>query len=304
MEVDPAHRLFLLAVFEALETAGYARRPHTKTEACRFATFVGQIADDWAEIIRLRGGDAFSLTGNQRSFAAGRVNYHFKWVGPAVTLDTACSSSMTALAQACTFLSSGECDMAIAGGTNILTSPFNFNVLGKAGFTSTTGGCKSYRADADGYCRGEFVGAFVLKRYEDAVAADDNILAVVLSSARNHSGNAISITHSDHEAQEYLMAEVLRKAHLEPSDISYVEMHGTGTQVGDYAEMTAVSNALARGRRKDPLRVGSVKANAGHGEAVSSSTLPFKFPFCKRTPQTTTDARGIFMIHRVPALQQ
>ncbi|KAK6206418.1 beta-ketoacyl synthase domain-containing protein [Colletotrichum tabaci] len=276
MEVDPAHRLFLLAVFEALETAGYARRPHTKTEGCRFATFVGQIADDWAEIIRLRGGDAFSLTGNQRSFAAGRVNYHFKWAGPAVTLDTACSSSMTALAQACTFLLSGECDMAVAGGTNILTSPFNFNVLGKAGFTSTTGGCKSYRADADGYCRGEFVGAFVLKRYEDAVAANDNILAVVLSSARNHSGNAISITHSDHEAQEHLMAEVLRKAHLEPSDISYVEMHGTGTQVGDYAEMTAVSNALGRGRRKDPLRVGSIKANAGHGEAGAGAAAVIK----------------------------
>ncbi|GJC89464.1 non-reducing polyketide synthase curS2 [Colletotrichum liriopes] len=270
MEVDPAHRLFLLTVFEALETAGYGRRPHTKTEACRFATFVGQIADDWAEIIRLRGGDAFSLTGNQRSFAAGRVNYHFKWAGPAVTLDTACSSSMTALAQACTFLLSGECDMAVAGGTNILTSPFNFNVLGKAGFTSTTG------ADADGYCRGEFVGAFVLKRYEDAVAANDNILAVVLSSARNHSGNAISITHSDHEAQEHLMAEVLRKAHLEPSDISYVEMHGTGTQVGDYAEMTAVSNALGRGRRKDPLRVGSIKANAGHGEAGAGAAAVIK----------------------------
>ncbi|GKT81875.1 LOW QUALITY PROTEIN: beta-ketoacyl synthase domain-containing protein [Colletotrichum tofieldiae] len=180
---------------------------------------------------------------------------------------------MTALAQACTFLLSGECDMAIAGGTNILTSPFNFNDLGKAGFTSTTG---SYRADADGHCRGKFVGAFVLKRYEDAVASNDNILAVVLSSARNHSGNAISITHSDHEAQEHLMAEVLRKAHLEPSDISYVEMHGTGTQVGDYAEMTAVSNALGRGRRKDPLRVGSIKANAGHGEAGAGAAAVIK----------------------------
>ncbi|EFQ36633.1 beta-ketoacyl synthase domain-containing protein [Colletotrichum graminicola M1.001] len=276
MEVDPAHRLFLLAVFEALESAGYSRRPHTKTAACRFATFVGQIADDWAEITRLRGGDAFSLTGIQRSFAAGRVNYHFKWAGPAVTLDTACSSSMTALDQACTFLLSGQCDMAVAGGTNILTSPSNFNILGKAGFTSTTGGSKSYRADADGYCRGEFVGAFVLKRYEDAVAANDNILAVILSSARNHSGDAVSITHSDPEAQQELMAEVLRKARLEPSDVSYVEMHGTGTQVGDYAEMMAVSKALGRRRRPLPLPLGSIKANAGHGEAGAGAAAVIK----------------------------
>ncbi|TLD11092.1 hypothetical protein PgNI_05168 [Pyricularia grisea] len=276
MEVDPSHRLFLLAVYEALEVAGYFRRPHTKTESCRFATIVGQISDDWTEIIRLRGGDAFSLTGNQRSFAAGRVNYHFKWAGPAVTLDTACSSSMTALTQACTLLLTGDCDMAVAGGTNIFSSPFNFNILGKAGFTSTTGGCKSYRADADGYCRGEFVGAFVLKRYEDALKDNDNILATVLGSARNHSGNAISITHSDHEAQEHLMAEVLRKAHLEASDVSYVEMHGTGTQVGDYAEMKAVSNALGRNRRKDRLRVGSIKANAGHGEAGAGAAAVIK----------------------------
>ncbi|KAK1991790.1 beta-ketoacyl synthase domain-containing protein [Colletotrichum falcatum] len=276
MEIDPAHRLFLLAVYEALESAGYSRRPHTKTADCRFATFVGQIADDWAEITRLRGGDAFSLTGIQRSFAAGRVNYHFKWAGPAVTLDTACSSSMTALDQACTFLLSGQCDMAVAGGTNILTSPSNFNILGKAGFTSTTGGSKSYRADADGYCRGEFVGAFVLKRYEDAVAANDNILAVIVSSSRNHSGDAVSITHSDSEAQQQLMAEVLRKAHLDPSDVSYVEMHGTGTQVGDYAEMTAVSNALGRRRRTNPLPLGSIKANAGHGEAGAGAAAVIK----------------------------
>ena len=254
---------------EALEMAGYGQSRFNSIDRSRIATFLGQACEDWQDIVHNSGGDAYSLTGLQRIFGPGRVNYHFKWGGPAYSVDTACASGLSAITLACSALLAGECDMAVAGGTNLLASPFNFHVLSKGGFLSTTGGCKTYRADADGYCRGEFVGSFVLKRLEDAIADNDNVLSVIASSARNHSGNATSITHSDHHAQERLIREVLRKACAEPSDVSYIEMHGTGTQVGDLAEMTAVANTFGKNRKGGTLRVGSVKANIGHSEAVS-----------------------------------
>ncbi|KAK7977951.1 beta-ketoacyl synthase domain-containing protein [Apiospora saccharicola] len=143
-----------------------------------------------------------------------------------------------------------------------------------SGVLSDTGNCKTYRDDADGYCRADFSGAVVLKRLEDAVAHNDNILAVVASSARNHSGNSPSITTSDAAAQERLFRKVLRNARVTPQDISYVEMHGTGTQVGDKAEMGAVSNVFSQDRRKEPLPVVAIKANMGHsGAAAGMSSL-------------------------------
>ncbi|KAE8350732.1 conidial yellow pigment biosynthesis polyketide synthase [Aspergillus coremiiformis] len=140
----------------------------------------------------------------------------------------------------------------------------------KSGVLSDTGNCKPFRDDADGYCRGDFVGAVVLKRLEDAIAHNDNILAVVASSGRNHSGNSTSITTSDAGAQERLFQKVMRNAQVSPDDISYVEMHGTGTPVGDPAEMLAVANTFKHRRPiEGPLRVGGVKANFGHSEAAA-----------------------------------
>ena len=150
--------------------------------------------------------------------------------------------------------------MAVAGAVNILSTPHSFTSLSDSGVLS----------DADGYCPGDFVGTVVLKRLEDAVAHNDNILAVVAASGSNHSGNSTSISTSDAHAQERLFRKVMRNAQSSPDDISYVEIHGTGTPIGDPVEMGAVGSTFKQRRRVNgPLSVGGVKANIGHSEAAA-----------------------------------
>jgi zearalenone synthase (nonreducing iterative type I polyketide synthase) len=160
--------------------------------------------------------------------------------------------------------------MAAVGAANIVGYPHSWTSLSKSGVLSDTGNCKTYRDDADGYCRADFVGTVVLKRLEDALEQNDNILAVVAGSGRNHSGNSTSITTSDAGAQERLFRKIMHTAGVAPDEISYVEMHGTGTQIGDPAEMNAVTSVFKHREESNPLTVGGVKANVGHSEAVST----------------------------------
>lgn len=268
--MEPCHRLWLMCVYEALEMSGYSAGRTRITDPNRIGAFFGQSVDDWRANSHQLGCDAYNMQGMQKAFGPGRVNFHFKWEGPTYQIDSACASSASAITVACQQLMSRECDMAVAGGSTVMSSPHTFSALSRAGVLSTTGNCKTYRDDADGYCRGDFSGCVVLKRLEDAIAANDNVLAVVASSGRNHAGNAPSITTSDAGAQERLFRQVLRKAQVTPEEVAYVEMHGTGTQVGDLAEMTAVANTFKRAKGdKEPLRVGAVKANVGHTEAAA-----------------------------------
>lgn len=270
--MEPAHRQFLMSAYEALENAGYSAGQTRRTDPNKTAVFFAQSFDDWLKVSHhALGCDSYTLQGIQRAFGPGRLAFHMKWEGPTYALDSACAGSTSAIHLACMSLLSRDVDMAVAGATTILSDPHSFTFLSKAGVLSETGNCKTYRDDADGYCRADFSGALILKRLEDAVAHNDNILAVIASSARNHSGNAPSITTSDANAQERLFKKVLRNAQVEPNDISYVEMHGTGTQVGDKAEMGAVSKVFMPRQHGNPLPVGAIKANIGHSEAVSSS---------------------------------
>lgn len=166
--------------------------------------------------------------------------------------------------------------MAVVGAANIVGYPHSWTSLSKSGVLSDTGNCKTFRNDADGYCRADYVGSIVVKRLEDAEAHNDNILAVVASSGRSHSGNSSSITTSDAGAQERLFRKVLRTARVSPLDVSYVEMHGTGTQIGDPAEMTAVSNTFKSRPNHAPLRIGGIKANIGHSEAAAGMSSLLK----------------------------
>ncbi|KAI5380299.1 Type I Iterative PKS [Alternaria postmessia] len=272
-QTDPMGRLALTTAYEALEMSGYVpnRTPSTKLE--RIGTFYGQTSDDWREINAAENIDTYFITGGVRAFAPGRINYYFKFSGPSYSIDTACSSSLAAIQLACTSLWAGDCDTACAGGLNVLTNPDIFSGLSKGQFLSKTGSCKTYDNDADGYCRGDGCGSVVLKRYEDAIADKDNILGCILGAATNHSAEAVSITHPHAGAQEYLYNKVLSNAGVDAHDISYVEMHGTGTQAGDGIEMTSVTNAFApRHRQRRPeqtLHLGAIKANIGHGEAAS-----------------------------------
>ncbi|KAL9066411.1 MAG: hypothetical protein Q9157_007145 [Trypethelium eluteriae] len=272
-QTDPMHRLALVTAFEALENSGYVhgRGIHSR----RVGTFYGQASDDYREVNSGQDVSTYFIPGGCRAFAPGRINYFFKFWGPSFSVDTACSSSLAAIQAACTSLWSADVDMAITGGLNILTNSDVYAGLSSGHFLSPTGGCKTWDEGADGYCRADGVGSVVLKRLEDAQADNDNILAVILSAATDHSAEAVSITHPHDAAQAYLYTQVIRRAGIDPLEVGYVEMHGTGTQAGDGMEMSSVTGVFAPGandrvRPRDlPLHIGSVKANMGHGEAAA-----------------------------------
>lgn len=272
-QTDPMGRLALVTAYEALEMSGYVPNRTPSTKLHRIGTFYGQTSDDWREINAAENVDTYFITGGVRAFAPGRINYYFKFSGPSFSIDTACSSSLAAIQLACTSLWAGDCDTACAGGLNVLTNPDIFAGLSKGQFLSKTGSCKTYDNDADGYCRGDGCGTVILKRYEDAIADKDNILGCILGAATNHSAEAVSITHPHAGAQEFLYKRVLANAGVDAHEVSYVEMHGTGTQAGDGIEMTSVTNVFApRHRQRRPeqtLHLGAIKANIGHGEAAS-----------------------------------
>lgn len=156
----------------------------------------------------------------------GRINYHFKFSGPSYAVDTACSSSLSAIHIACNSLWQGDIDMAIAGGTNVLTNPDMTTGLDKGHFLSPTGNCKTFDETADGYCRGEGVATVVLKRLEDALEDSDPIFGVIGSAFTNHSAEAESITRPHVGAQKDIFERVLSSSGTNPYDVGYIEMHG------------------------------------------------------------------------------
>ena len=209
----------------------------------------------------------------------GRINYYYKFTGPSFSIDTACSSSLAAIHIACNSLWNRECDTAVTGGTNIITGSDMYAALSRGQFLSKTGPCKTFDDTADGYCRADAVGTVILKRLEDAKADNDPILGLILGSATNHSSHAASITQPHGPTQELLYKTVLSQAGVHPLDVDYIEMHGTGTQVGDSTEMQSVSNIFAPANRRKPdgpLYVGSVKPNVGHSEAAAGVTAVIK----------------------------
>ncbi|MCJ1252097.1 hypothetical protein MMC30_009335 [Trapelia coarctata] len=272
-QTDPMHRLALVTAYEALELSGFVLNRTPSTQQDRVGTFYGQTSDDWREVNAAQNIETYFIPGGVRAFAPGRISYYFGFRGPSYSVDTACSSSLAAIQVACTSLRTGECDTAVAGGLNVLTAPDIFAGLSRGQFLSKTGACKTWDIKADGYCRADGVGSIVMKRIDDAIADKDNILGVILATATNHSADAISITHPHAGNQAYLYESVLHSAGLDPFDISYVEMHGTGTQAGDVTEMRSVTDVFAPeegGRRRDqPLYIGAIKSIIGHGEAAA-----------------------------------
>ncbi|KAF4633958.1 hypothetical protein G7Y89_g4156 [Cudoniella acicularis] len=279
-QTDPMHRLSLVTAAEALEMSGFVPNRTPSSHVSRVGTFYGQTSDDWREVNISQRIDTFFIPAGVRAFGPGRINYFFKFSGPSYSIDTACSSSLAAIQIACTSLRSGECDTALAGGVNILTAPDIFAGLSRGMFLSKSGGCKTFDANADGYCRADGIGTVVLKRLEDAEADNDNILAVILGTATNHSAEAISITHPHAGAQSYLYESILYDAGIDAHDVSYIEMHGTGTQAGDKTETRSVMDVFApRDRQRAPnnsLYLGAVKSNVGHGEAAAGITALVK----------------------------
>ncbi|KAJ4396512.1 hypothetical protein N0V93_000731 [Gnomoniopsis smithogilvyi] len=275
-QTDPMQRMALTTAYEALEMSGYVPNRTPSTRLDRIGTFYGQTSDDWREINAAQEVDTYYITGGVRAFGPGRINYHFGFSGPSLNIDTACSSSAAAMNVACSSLWARDCDTAIVGGLSCMTNSDIFAGLSRGQFLSKTGPCSTFDNDADGYCRGDGCASVIVKRLEDAEADQDRILAVILGTATNHSADAISITHPHGPTQSILSSAILDEAGVDPLDVDYVEMHGTGTQAGDGTEMLSVTNVFAPADRKRPadrpLYLGAVKANVGHGEAASGIT--------------------------------
>jgi acyl transferase domain-containing protein len=281
-QTDPMQRLALSTAYEALEMSGYVPNRTRSTKLDRIGTFYGQTSDDWREINAAQEVDTYFITGGVRAFGPGRINYHFGFSGPSFNIDTACSSSAAAIQLAATSLWAKDCDTAVVGGLSCMTNSDIFAGLSRGQFLSKKGPCATFDNEADGYCRADACATVIIKRLEDAIADNDNVLATILATATNHSADAVSITHPHGPTQEILYKSILDKAGIDPVDIDYVEMHGTGTQAGDGTEMLSVTNIFApadpahRRTADQPLFLGAVKANVGHGEAASGVTALIK----------------------------
>lgn len=270
-QADPAQRLAMMTAYEAMEMAGFVPDATPSTQRDRVGVFYGTASDDYRECNSGQNVDTYFVPGGSRAFLPARINYQWRFSGPSFDVDTACSSSLAAIHIACNCLWRGDCDTAIAGGTNVLTNPDNWAGLDRAHFLSRTGNCNTFDDGADGYCRAESVATVILKRLEDAELDGDPIFGTILGAYTNHSAEAVSMTRPHSGAQRAIFSKILTGAGVDNSEVSYVEMHGTGTQHGDACEMDSVLSVFApEGSQRDQsLYLGSTKANIGHAESAS-----------------------------------
>ncbi|PMD39228.1 BcPKS19, polyketide synthase [Hyaloscypha variabilis F] len=265
---DPQTRILMEVVYEAMESSGYFGA-NSEPEPNDYGLYVGAVMSNWYDNVSCQPPSAYATIGTSRCFFSGSVSHHFGWTGPALTIDTACSSSLVAINAACKAIISGECSRAVAGGTNVFTSPFDYRNLQAAGFLSPTGACKPFDGSGDGYCRGEGVGVVVLKKLEDAIRENDNILGVIVGSAMNQNHHASHITVPHSGSQINLYNKVMNLAGVTPESVSYIEAHGTGTGVGDPIECHSIRHAFGGPQRDQTLHFASVKGNIGHTEATA-----------------------------------
>lgn len=267
--LDPQQRLLLESAWEAFEDAGV---PLEKMSGSCTGVFIGGFCLDHL-ILQSQPSNrplinAHSPGGVMMTVLSNRISHAFNLQGPSLTLDTACSSSLVALHYACQSLRLRECDLALAGGVNVMTRPEFPIIMSKGHFLSPHGECHAFDETAAGYARGEGAGILLLKRLEDALASGDAIHAVVRASGVNQDGHTDGISLPNSDAQEALIRRVYREAGLPTAEVDYVEAHGTGTQAGDAAELRALHQTFSEGRRRE-LVVGSVKTNIGHLEAAA-----------------------------------
>ena len=268
--MDPQQRLLLEVAWEALENAGIG--PHT-IRGTQTSVFIGLTTYDYMltleNKLRPEDYDGYVPFGNSANFAAGRLAYFLGVCGPALVVDTACSSSLVSVHLACQSLRRRESDTALAAGVNLMLKPEANIALTRFGMLSPDGRCKTFDAGADGYVRSEGCGLVVLKRLSDAVRDGDRVLAVVRGSAVNQDGASSGQTVPNGPAQQALMRQALAASRLQPSDIDYIEAHGTGTALGDPIELDALSQVFSDRNGSAPLVLGSVKTNLGHLESAA-----------------------------------
>lgn len=266
--MDPQQRLLLQTVWHALEDAGLNPSALQKSLT---GVFIGITGNDYTHVLREHQEhsdiDAYAGSGNALSIAANRLSYFFDFHGPSLAVDTACSSSLTAIHLAVKSLRNHESNLAIAGGINIILSPYASITFSQAHMLAPGGRCRTFDAGAEGYSRGEGCGIIVLKRLSDALKEGDSVLAVIRGTAVNQDGRTNGLTAPNSRAQIRVIEMALENAHLKAEQIDYVEAHGTGTILGDPIEIEALSRVMKDRPKDKPLYIGSVKTNIGHLEA-------------------------------------
>ncbi|MEU3352366.1 SDR family NAD(P)-dependent oxidoreductase [Streptomyces sp. NPDC037389] len=267
--MDPQQRLVLELAWEALEDAGIVP---AELEGSRTAVFVGTLRDDYSALLYQHGEQAVTqhtMTGVNRGVIANRVSYYLGLRGPSLTVDAAQSSSLVAVHLACESLRSGESAMAIAAGVNLNVLAENAVTEERFGGLSPDGVTYTFDARANGFVRGEGGGVVVLKPLARAIADGDHVYGVIRGSAVNNDGTTPGLTVPSQTAQEQVLREAYQKAGLDPRAVQYVELHGTGTPVGDPIEAAALGAVLGTARQGKPLLVGSAKTNVGHLEGAA-----------------------------------
>ncbi|MFH9758811.1 amino acid adenylation domain-containing protein [Streptomyces anulatus] len=271
--LDPQARLFLELAHEALERAGYAG---PRRRGRRIGVFAAVGDSGYREILEraAAGGSPLpaALTGNLPALVAARVSQSLDLDGPALAVDTACSSGLVALHLARRSLLDGECDLAVVGGVNLHLTSAPHRLLEQAGALSPTGRSRAFSADADGFVPGEGGAAVVLTRLDAARLANDPVLAVVRGTAVNNDGRSMSLMAPNPLRQREVITRAYEAAGVDPASVTYVEAHGTGTAVGDPIELRSLHHAFPERPDGEPRLVGSVKTNFGH--LLNAAALP------------------------------
>ncbi|NVO09902.1 MAG: SDR family NAD(P)-dependent oxidoreductase [Bacteroidales bacterium] len=271
MNIDPQERLFLQEAWRALENSGYTSKDLKDKYKQRVGVFAGVT----------KAG--FELNGSLHSYkkqkfqphtsfssVANRLSFHLDLTGPSMPIDTMCSSSLTAIHEACEHINRGECSMAFAGGVNVYLHPSNYVYLCSLHMLSVDGLCKSYGVNGNGFVPGEGVGVVLLKPLADAIRDNDVIHGVILATDANHGGKTNGYTIPNPKGQAELIRRTIEKAGISARDISYVEGHGTGTELGDPIEITGLQQAFSKDTKEiGYCNIGSVKSNIGHLEAAA-----------------------------------
>ncbi|KAL2807721.1 hypothetical protein BJX63DRAFT_61499 [Aspergillus granulosus] len=267
--MDPQLRLQLESTFEAIESAGLTLPSIAGTQT---SVFAGAFFRDYHDAL-MRDPETlprYFMTGNGAAMFSNRLSHFFDLRGASATIDTGCSTGLTALHLACQSIRTGEAIMSVVGGVNVMLNPDMFVSMSNLGLLGPDGRSYTFDHRGKGYGRGEGVATLLLKPLDAAIRDGDPIRAVIRETALNQDGKTATITSPSQEAQEDLIRTTYRNAGLNPLQTAYVEAHGTGTRTGDPIEAGAIGAVLGKGRSTDhPLWIGSVKSNVGHLEAAS-----------------------------------